>query len=94
MKTLILFLAMTTAAIAGPPCDDAYRDFKRAEKFGAYMFTCEDFQDGSATSTWKMRDADFKRFREAERQRWAEYRKIRIDYENRRKQNDTNRKAR
>ena len=85
MKTLILFLAMTTAAIAGPPCDDAYRDFQRAEKFGAYMFSCEDFYDGSATSTWKMRDEDFKRFREAEKRRWAEYRKIRIDYENRRK---------
>ena len=93
MKTLILFLAMTTAAIAGPPCDDAYEDFKRAERFGAYMFTCEDFEDGSATSTWKMKDADFKRFREAERKRRDDHRKERIAQENRRK-HDTDRKSR
>ena len=68
MRTLIILLAFASAAHA-TPCDDARKDFRRAQKFGAYDFHCVDRYDGTATSSWRMSPEDFKAFREAETKR-------------------------
>ena len=68
MRTLILagVLALVASASHATPCDDARKDFKRAQKFGAHSFECTDRYDGTATSSWRMSPEDFKAFREAE----------------------------
>lgn len=63
MRTLILFLLLTTTAFA-TPCDDARKDYRQAKKFGAYNFRCVDRYDGTATSSWMMSDESYKRWTE------------------------------
>lgn len=65
MKTLIIFLLLASTAIAGP-CDDARRDFKRAQKFGATDFKCSSRYDGTATSSWNMTPEGFRQYRDSE----------------------------
>ena len=71
MRTLILagVLALAASASHATPCDDARKDFRRAQKFGAYDFRCVDRYDGTATSSWRMSPEDFKAFRDAESKR-------------------------
>ena len=68
MRTLILegVLALAASASHATPCDDARKDFKRAQAFGAHSFECVDRYDGTATSSWRMTPEDFKKFRDAE----------------------------
>lgn len=68
MKTLLIFLLLTTAAFARP-CDDARQDFNRAKKYGAYSFRCTDRYDGSSTATWYMDDRGYERFKIMEKRR-------------------------
>ena len=69
MKTLPLFVALLMfATTASANCKDDAKDFKQAEKFGAYDFTCKDHYDGRTTSSWRMSNDDFKRYREALKQ--------------------------
>ena len=68
MKTLIIFLALTTTALA-TPCDDDLKDFKRAQKFGATNFQCRDEYEGSARATWDMTAEQFKEYMAAELER-------------------------
>lgn len=65
MRTLILLFALCATANA-TPCDDARKDFKRAQAFGAHSFECVDRYDGTATSSWRMPPEGFKQFRDAE----------------------------
>lgn len=68
MRTLILagVLALAASPSHATPCDDARKDFKRAQAFGAYDFNCQDRYDGTATSSWRMTPEGFKQFRDAE----------------------------
>ena len=69
MRALILVVILTASAAHATPCDDARRDFKRAQKFGAHSFECADSYDGTATSSWRMSPENFKLFREEESKR-------------------------
>lgn len=68
MKTIFVFLLLTSTAFA-TPCDDARKDFERARKFGATEFKCQDRYDGTATSSWTMSSENYKKFRESEANR-------------------------
>jgi hypothetical protein len=69
MKTLPLFVALLMfATTAAANCKDDIKDFKKAEKFGAYDFVCKDEYDGRTTSSWRMSSDNFKRYREALKQ--------------------------
>lgn len=68
MRTLLIFLLLTTAAFARP-CDDARQDFNRAKKYGAHSFRCHDRYDGSAVATWYMDDSGYERFKIREEKR-------------------------
>ena len=68
MRTLIIFLALTTTALA-TPCDDDRKDFERAQKFGATNFQCVDRYDGSARATWEMTPEQFKEYIDSELER-------------------------
>lgn len=68
MKTLVLFLTLTTSALA-TPCDDAKRDFNRAKAFGATNFKCTDTYEGASGASWNMELEQYKKFIESELQR-------------------------
>lgn len=66
---MALLLTHSQAQAYTTPCDDARKDFKRAQAYGATNFKCTDRYDGSATSSWTMEPEKFKAFREAELER-------------------------